>query len=331
MNTQHAVTKRLLLTAVLAAAVLATSALSGASAGAQPAPISAIKVRAGGTEAAVSFTTSEPMAVTVEHKPVTAAAGQQPVQKLDGVFQAVATPTPTGPVKIFDGIFQVARAYATTHERTLAGLKSNTTYDVVATAETKAGQKHTAQARFTTAKQRVRITLREINIERDGDTIGDGEPRWLVSLLWGANGRAAGCYPNNGAYCESAGRGDGRFQPRNYLGQPLMWLFAEENFDAMPDGFQLLTKAEENDLVDILQAYPEALLPDWERVEGVVRRSDWTVPPNKEFASQPFTIRADHGSSGQDFKSVMTFTFELFHDNLSYPAARNAPQSTWSR
>lgn len=26
---------------------------------------------------------------------------------------------------------------------------------------------------------------------------------------------------------------------------------------------------------------------------------------------------------------LMTFTFELFHDNLSYPSQRNAPSSTW--
>jgi hypothetical protein len=327
--------RRLLTGATLALGVLA-AALDGSTAGADTPPergaplnlptISALKVQAGGTEATVTFTTAQPAYVTVEHKPATTAVGRQPaVQVLDGVFQAVTTPTPNTPVKIFDGIGTLHRSYTTTHERKLAGLKSNTTYDVVVTAETQSGQKHTATTRVTTLKQRVRVTLREIKIERDGDTVGDGEPSWLVGLTW-AGGEILGCYPNNGAFCETGSHGDGQISPRNYLGKPLMWLFAEENFDTMPDSFNLFATAEEYDLIDIIPFCCGFTPP-----RPAPQRPDWTVPQDKEFASQPFTTRANHSSSGQDFKSVLTFTFELFHDNLSYPAARNAPQSTWSR
>ena len=260
-----------------------------------PAPsiISGLSAQAFGTEATLSFTTSEPATVTLEYKPVTAMTGNQlPSQGL-----------------------------ATTHERKLTGLKSNTTYDVTVTARTQSGEKHTAQTRFTTSKQRVRVTLREINIERDGDTIGDGEPRWKVFLKWGADGPVDGCYPNN---CKFGSYGDGPIFPKNSQGQFLSWTFAEENFDRKPDSFQLDVWAEEDD-PDIFASAgggPFANGADF----------TWTVPQDKEWASVPVYVRADQSSTlGQDFKSEMAFTFELFHDNLSYPAAHNAPQSTWGR
>jgi hypothetical protein len=167
----------------------------------------------------------------------------------------------------------------------------------------------------------VRVTLSEINIERDGDTIGDGEPRWKAYLKWGADGPVDGCYPNG---CEFGSYGDGRIVPKNSQGQVLSWTFAEENFDRKPNSFQLDVWAEEDD-------------PDLAASAGgdpFANGADltWTVPQGEERASRPFHVRADKSSTlGQDFKSEMTFTFEVFHDNLSYPSARNLPQSTWGR
>ena len=328
MTIPHSCIKRILLAGGLILGVLATAALSGPAARADapkpaasrtptPAPASAtptaapgfagplpqmtaVEVRALGTEATLSFITTQPSAVTIDYQPAggPTAGGQSPVQ-----------------------------GYATTHERRLAGLRSNTTYDVTVTATTKSGEKHTAQTRFTTSKQRVRITLREINITEDGDGFlsGDGEPSWLTRLEW-AGGKTGGCYPNNGAFCETGSYGEGRIFPRNYLGQFLSWTFAEENFDRMPAAFTLSVKGEEYDIVPVLGKVVDLFQPASGFESGSFA---WQVPAGQEWASTPAFLDAGNGSQG--FKSTMAFTFELFHDNLSYPSARNMPQSTWAR
>jgi hypothetical protein len=51
------------------------------------------------------------------------------------------------------------------------------------------------------------------------------------------------------------------------------------------------------------------------------------MPPG-EFSSTTVTVRGDDDTTA--FKSVLTFTFDTFHDHLSYPAPRrNRPSSTW--
>ena len=190
--------RRFILAAGLALAALAPAALGSPVADAQPPvpTISPLRVQAFGTGATVSFTSSEPVAVSITHQPMaTGAAGQPTVQ--------------------------VQPSYATTHEFKLTGLTSNTRYQVSVAAETRAGQRINGSANFYTARMRVRVTLREINITKDGDAFWmNGEPSWLVRLEW-AGGETGGCYPNNGSFCETGSHGEGRIFPRNYLGQPL--------------------------------------------------------------------------------------------------------------
>jgi hypothetical protein len=316
--------QRLLLAAGLALATLTPAAFAGESSSAQAAPISPLKVQATGTEATITFTTAEPAYITNIHKPVNAPAAANPTP---------ATGRPT-PAQIVDAQFFGVRTYATAHELKLAGLKSNTTYDATITAETKAGQKHTASTRFTTSKQRVRVTLREINITADGDSFvkGDGEPTWYLRLLW-KGGSAGGCFPTT---CNPRSYGEGRIFPRNPQGQFLSWTFAEENFDTMPTAFTIMAGGTEDDL-------PGSIDIDWgEAFECVFGDTcappnselsfsyeGWQVPVGRDVASTPVTVNTDN--LGKGFRSTMAFTFELFHDNLSYPSARNRPQSTWAR
>ena len=55
--------------------------------------------------------------------------------------------------------------------------------------------------------------------------------------------------------------------------------------------------------------------------------TSWRVPQGVEWASTPTSLRVADLGAGWD--STVVFTFELFHDNLSYPADRNTPSSTW--
>jgi hypothetical protein len=325
MNYSSSYIKRILLAVVFTAAVIATGE-GGSTAGADPArpnpgrtstptpasgfvgpipQIGAFEVNLLGEEAIPTFVTTQPATATVTYRPASGPGGGQ----------------------------LPAQDSATTHERKLTGLRSYSAYDVIVTAETPAGQKYTAQARFTTARQRVRVTLREINITDDGDGFlsGDGEQSWEVLVTW-AGGKASGCYPNNGAFCETGSHGEGRIFPKSYRGQFLSWIFAEENFDTMPAAFKIGAAGNEHDDIPILShavdcfsssvdcgAYGGASSPQ--------ATTEWRVPAGQDWASTPVFLDASNGG----FQSTMTFTFDLFHDNLSYPSARNRPQSTWSR
>jgi hypothetical protein len=341
MTRTHTFT-RLLTGAALATAVLGSATLSMPTTDAA-APISALKVQAGGTEAMVSFATAEPASVTVEHKPAgmpaaattaggqMAAQGQGPNDALWGIKRPSTAPSTTAPVGQSEGA--PLGGYATTHQRKLTGLQSNTAYEVTVTALTQSNQLHTATTRFTTARQRVRVTLREITITEDGDIFWmNGEPMWLVRLTW-ADGKTGACYPNNGNICETGDHGEGRIFPKNYLGQPLTWLFAEENFDTMPAAFSISAKGEEYDFVPALSKLAECFVGACSTGEGsnegTYSTKSWQVPAGREWASTPIAVDAD--DSQQEFRSTLAFTFELFHDNLSYPAARNTPQTTWAR
>jgi hypothetical protein len=299
-------TKRLLLAAGLALGVLAAG-LGGPTASAQPAPgsqgmptlcpaggcmaapIHNVQVKPLGTQATLTFNTLQPAAVTIDYKPSTGpgAGGQSPAQ-----------------------------GYATSHERTLTGLTSNTTYDVTVTATTQSGEKHTTQTSFTTAKKRVRLILDRITITDDGDWIGIGEPVWFWEVEW-AGGKTGACYPNTTSsgldhlvgVCQAGSYGEGVHFPTNDSGEKLMLTFAEEHFPTMPQSFTLRAGADETDLISEIIPLPEfTLLEDFE--------ATWSVPQGKEVASQALTLRADEAS---DFRSKLDFRFELFHDNLSYP------------
>jgi hypothetical protein len=301
--------RRIILAAGLALAALAPAALGGPAADAQaPTTLSPLRVLALGTEATVSFTSSEPVAVTITHTPT---AGGRPV------------------VRSWD-------IYTTTHATTLTGLTSNTQYQVSVTAVTPDGRRTNGSANFYTAKKRVRVTLREINVTEDGDIFWmNGEPTWYTRLEW-AGGFSGGCFPID---CQQGSYSEGRIQPRNPAGQPLMWLLAEENFDAMPTKVTLYAGAYENDasfVSRIAQAIEHFVSCVGSDCLGSFAPDDldfaaqvWQVPAGQDFASTTVVIQTDH--SGQGFKSTMAFTFELFHDNLNYPAARNTAQSTWHR
>lgn len=363
MPNYRTVAQRLITAAGLALAVVGASALGGptahadtpptraipavvGTAAAQGAPISPLKVLAFGTEATISFTTAEPAAVTVMHKPATARAAAGP---------AAAT-APTGALGTRPAIVQqitdgqplpILRQYTTTHQVKLTGLTSNTAYTVTVVAETQSGQKHTVETEVRTAKARIRVTLREINIEYDGDVDPGwgfaeieraGDPLWVVGLAWGGVG-VGGCFPVDCNYGEYQA---GRIFPRNSAGQSLTWLFAEENFDKLPDKLKLYTYTVEDDGVfgAIGAAIVDCFNPGAFGCDFVVAvnggyaydsnhgsETSWTMPQG-EFSSTTVTVRGDDKTTA--FKSVLTFTFETFHDLLSYPAPRrNAPSSTW--
>jgi hypothetical protein len=154
-----------------------------------------------------------------------------------------------------------------------------------------------------------------------------------VLLTW-AGGQTGGCYPNNGNICETGSHGAGRIFPRNYGGQFLSWIFAEENFDTKPTAFKIGAAGNEHDIIPSLSHAGDCFFGDLEcgvygGEESPLATKEWRVPAGQEWASTPMYLDASNGSQG--FHSTMTFTFELFHDNLSYPSARNKPQSTWAR
>ena len=358
MTSDRPFTHRLIGALMLAAAVLGTAMLGVPTASADPGPtriipaangtiavqgppISAVTVLAFGHEATLSFTTAEPSEVTVTHTPATgrAVAGLTPAATIPAITPAT---TPAGAFRAPTGVLSeptnqhVFRQYTTTHQVKLTGLTSNTAYNVSVVAETQAGQKHTAEVRVVTAKQRVRVTLREINITDDGDLdvptpFGDieraGDPRWVVGLTW-TGGSVGSCFPIGCSYGSYTG---GRIFPRNSAGDSLTWLFAQENFDTLPARFELHTYTEEDDGVlgtlgaVIVDCYnPAAFACSLGHTDIVY----WQMPQRVEASSTTVTVR------GVDeitcFESVLTFTFDTFHDQLSYPAPkRNAPSSTW--
>jgi hypothetical protein len=287
--------KRVLIGAGLALAALAPAALSGPSADAQTAPtLSPLRILALGTEATVSFTSSEPAALTITYQPKGAPISQSRAQ--------------------------VQSAYTAAHEVKLAGLTSNTAYSFSITARTSDGRLASVQGSFTTAKRRVRLILDRINITDDGDWIGKGEPTWFWKVAW-SGGETGACFPNTTSsgldqlvgVCQSGSYSEGTFFPHNDSGDKLTLTFAEENFPTMPRSFALSAGAEESDL-------PLVSGRTWEVITGFGTPSatpvEWSVPQDKEWASMAITVDAS-GRGG--FSSTMDFRFELFHDNLPYP------------
>ncbi len=288
-------------------------------------PLSAaIAVQPFGTRAEVTVTTSLP---TVIHSTVTA-AGEATVPPSDA---GAGTPPDGG---IEPGFVLAPSSYVTTHAYTVANLTANTAYTLNVEATTLDGQRSAASASFTTLKRRVRVTLRTIDISDDGDLFGDGEPLWLMALHYkraaGGEGAVGACYPlPPGSICEAGSYGEGRVFPRASDGQFLAWTFAEENFDQFPDTFNLSVEAHEDDfvpftgaLVDLLQNCLASGCSFTAALDGL-----WTVPHDAEWASTTVSLKANDPVGG--LHSTLVFTYELFHDNLSYPAARNAPSSTW--
>src|SRR5262249_20194179 len=145
-----------------------------------PPALEPLKVMAFGTKATVSVRASEPVAIGYQITPASGAApaavapqAQQnqpqatpkPSSKPVPAPTAMPTPAPSLP-PVHNN---VARDYETAFDFELGGLKSNTTYTLSLSATTRDGRTASAQQTFTTLKLRVRVALREIDIQDDGD------------------------------------------------------------------------------------------------------------------------------------------------------------------
>jgi hypothetical protein len=337
--------RRPLILSALAFGILAPGLWGVPAAGADPAPprnaataplAVVIAVQPFGTKATAKVTTSLPTVLNVS----TRAAGAGPAAAAGPAWPSTAAGDggATHGGAITPTYVLSPANYMTAHEDTLTGLTSNTRYEVTVVATTQDGQSATATATFTTLKQRVRVTLREINITDDGDWIGDGEPLWQIGLKYkrsdgvGGAGTAGTCFPVTTSVCQAGSYSEGRFFPRNSAGQFLTWTFAEENFDHAPDMFDLDVKAEEWDFVPGAGALADFLQECFPLLGGPCGFSSspdasWKVPQGVEWASQAVTLKADDMGGG--LHSTMTFTYELFYDNVKYPAMHNQPSSTW--
>ena len=209
---------------------------------------------------------------------------------------------------ILTGVFNgPPPAYTTDHTQRLTGLRSNTTYELLATATAQNGQKQTGTIRFTTLKQRVQLTLEAIDIEDDGDGFfsGDGEPRWEIDVNW-ASGTSHICYPLTcGTYTS---HGEGRVIPRDAGGEKYHWFFAEEVNPDLPKVFTMVVKAFEDD--PLLYGACVGDCNPTKRATGFV-----AVPQNVDAGANFVTIRGD---DGRGFRSVLTFKAEVFYDAFDH-------------
>jgi hypothetical protein len=283
-----------------------------------PLVLSAISFDPGGTEAWVSFTSSQPTSAWVTAKPASVVAPDAPVATHPG---GSGGPPPLVPP-------------STSHRVQLTNLKSNTTYVTTVLAETPDGVSVTQQAQFTTLKERVRITAESVDITQGAAVYGDNTVMWTFDVKWGpasgyhppsANGATSTCYPSTdsgspqGGICQSASHGDGSLQVRNNYGQPLSWIFAEENFDFMPSTFAFDGTATDTDLLTYPRNYTPGCPPGPDNGD---------VPQGVESATKTITICVNDPSS--QLNTTVTFRLDLFYDNASYPARqRNAPTDPW--
>jgi hypothetical protein len=292
-----------MLGAGLALAALAPAALAGPAQAAAPPTISAPQIKAAGTSAVVTLTSSEPASIRVE---------------------AVPTAPTTAPHRS-----QTSDIYTTSHELKLTGLASNTAYAVNVTARTLDGRATTAQGSFTTLKKRVRLVLESIDIKDDGDGLltGDGEPVWFVRLLWpGRDRELTECFPVGEPKCDETGKyGEGRFSPSNSTGDSLMFVFAEENFDRFPDALTLRAGAYEDD--SFISRF--LTLPWWAECiagggcpVGEHPPTEWRVPQGVEFAHQILAVPGDDevGAFTTGFESTLNFSVVVYHDYTPHSA-----------
>lgn len=324
--------------AALSAVVLGTVVFNAPATGAQPVvarpsaqtqtptvSLGDVTVQREGHGAWVAFTSSEPTSATVSAR-LLAQAPTQPTRP--GVPPRVQDVQAGG---LDPGILSNSApnsgplTYERQHRLHVPNLASNTAYTVQVAAATSSGQRVTRSVQVTTLKERVRVTLRQIQIDDDGDLVGAGEPLWVAAVDW-TGGTFNGCYPNNGAMCQHGSWREGIIVPRTRAGGSLTWLFAEENFDTFPDTFTLRATAEEDDLV------PGGLLDCVANFNGCPFQGhgtvQWRVPQGVEFASTSVSVGASDTLGG--FQSQLQFTFELLYDNASYPVTRrNIPSTTW--
>lgn len=205
------------------------------------------------------------------------------------------------------------------------GLTPNTTYDLDVSATTQDGDTLTAHTRFTTLKQRVRVTLDSIDISDDGDTFGSGEPTWFWKV--GFQGYTVDdCYPQGDGHCQVGSASEGTVYPYANGSTKFSFVFAQENFQpipnphpqpgsedfsSMPTQFTLQASANESDgWLGPLDSFF-----DWGAWLSGTSQASWQAPQGVEVARQAVSVAAEQ----DNFRSVMHFTFEVFYDNQSYP------------
>ena len=342
---------RAIAAATLAAAVLGATTLRVPTAGADPAPVRAapatvasqplsieMLVAPGGTGATVIVRPTNPELISVSHS-VRRLTGGGTIPPTTRIPDHVANPLSGGVLSASDAqplpVFEPEPVYEKEARIQLTGLTSHTTYEVVVTASTRDGRTATARQTFETASKRVRLTLNTINIQDVGGLLeGDhAEPTWFWHLSGFAGGPLKDCFPKAAGQCQEGDFGEYTLLPtcsrgdRDHRTCTYTYVFAEENFrptdntnaapgsedfTSMPRQFQLRAAVHESDapLVSSLDTFF-----DWGAWLGGSAQAAWQVPQGQERTSQQVTVSTDDGT----FRSTMHFTFELFHDKLSYP------------
>lgn len=284
------------------------------------------EVQPGGTEVRAFALSSAETALTATVKAVVSTTPTNPGP--GAASSAAAAPLTAGLLSV--GGAPASLVYDTKHSLRLTGLKPNTTYDLDLAAVTRTGVRLTAHARFTTLKQRVRLTIDTITITDDGDTFGEGEPTWFWSVGW-SGGAIKDCFPKSAGHCQEGGFREGVVFPactrgdRDHRTCAYSYVFAEENFQPAPNpqpqpGSEDFTAMPRQFLVSVAAHESDSFLGpldavfDWGAWLGGNAEASWQAPQGEEHARQKLTASANDGN----FRSVIAFTFEVFYDNQSY-------------
>lgn len=317
MTTQFV--RRIVAAVGLTLGAFAPAALGVGSADAAQSPtLSLVDLRPGGTQVEVLALSSVPTSVRYSVRRVEAAPTPPPSRGVLGTVGQLPTLGLLDP-----GTNAPPTRFSTKNPIRVTGLKPDTTYDLSVGATTEAGEQLTAKVRFTTLKQRVRLTLDKITVTDDGDVIGNGEPTWFWQMGW-PTGFAKDCFPKKAGKCREGDFGTGTITPRTGEGRSYSYVFAQENFrpmpgtgageedfTTMPTAFTLSVKANESD--SIFQSVLDAFFDPYAMLGGSTP-TVWQVPQNVERASQQITL----GASDGNFSSHMLFTFEVFYDAQTY-------------
>lgn len=320
-------TRRLLLKRTIAAgigvALIGVASLGGTTrvhaaplAAAAPLSLDYFVIEPKGLSARVQAAATEPTTVSYSLKRVDLNGGGPTLPPRRPLADVVAR-SPIGVLST--GGTPPTPVYERRHDLNLTNLTSNTLYEVTLRVSAADGQSVTKTERFTTYKERVKVTLDKIVVSDDGDWIGKGELMWGWRVDW-VRDVVSGCYPFNGQTCTEANVSEGTIFPRTRSGDRFEVVFAEENFKpvpqpnphpgeedftAMPQSLRLIADAVEFD--QIQTGSPQVLN------DGGTEYT-WQVPQNTESAVQSLSLRVK--ANGSD--STMYFTFVLTHDNRTY-------------
>jgi hypothetical protein len=271
-------------------------------------------VSPGGTEVRAEVTSTE--LTTFSYRVTLVPTTTPPVGGVVAAF-------PNGGVLSVDGAPPPA-VYDTKHNLYKTGLKPNTTYDLNVSGVTQNGVQVSDHARFTTFRQRLRVTLNKIDISDDGDTFGSGEPTWFWQVGW-STGTVNDCYPQDDGKCKVGNATEGTVYPYTNAGSTFQMIFADENFQPIVDpnpqpGREDFTTMPQQLVLDASAKEDDSILGgldaffDWGAWLSGNPEATWTVPQGVEHASKSLTVAAEDGN----FRSTMTFTFEVFYDNQVY-------------